>query len=67
MPNIQLSAEQQARLDAFRAFIQQGQEEWAAMTPEQQREEEEGWRRAMKQMNDDREGYRKHFIDDNFD
>ena len=62
-----LTPEQQARLNAFKAMIKRQRDDWDALTPEQQREETDAWRRAMKRMNDDREGYRKLFLNDNFD
>jgi hypothetical protein len=49
-----LTSEQQARVVAFEKFVKNQQEAWNALTPAQQREEHEGWKRAMNQMNEDR-------------
>ena len=59
-----LTKAQQARLDAFRAFVKRGEEQWAAMTPKEQREELEGWERVKATINADRAGYRQVFVDD---
>ncbi len=53
-PTIKLTTEQQARLDAFEEMVAKRQREWDALTPEQQKEEHDGWKRAMNRMNEDR-------------
>lgn len=62
--NSRLTPEEQARLDAFDAFIKRGEEQWAAMTPDERREELEGWERVKARINADRAGYRQVFVDD---
>jgi hypothetical protein len=64
-PKVTLTDEQQARLDAFDAMVAQRQRRWEALSPQQQREEIEGWKRAMTHMNEDRKrsGQRVLFVD----
>ena len=54
MKSVKLTVEQQEKLAAVREIYAKRQKEWDALTPEQQREEHEGWKRAMNRMNDDR-------------
>ena len=59
-----LSKEQQARLDAFDAFVKKGQAEWEAMTPRECAEEDAKWKKVKATINADRAGYRQVFVDD---
>jgi hypothetical protein len=61
-----LTAEQQRRLDALDALYAKARRRWDALSPEQQREEHEGWKRAMNNMNEDRRrsGQRLLFLDE---
>jgi hypothetical protein len=61
-----LTSEQQGRLDSLRAFFAEQQRRWDALSPEEQREEHEGWKRAMNNMNEDRRksGQRLLFLDE---
>jgi hypothetical protein len=59
----QLAPEQQARLIAFQKFVKEQQDAWNALSPAQQREEEESWKRIMNRMNEDRKGFRQLFVD----
>jgi hypothetical protein len=61
---VQLTPEQQARLAAFDAVVKMRDEQWAAMTPEEQAEEIAGWERVKATINADRAGYRQVFVDE---
>lgn len=62
---VSLTDEQRARLDALDASNARRQRQWEALSPQQQREAIEGWKRAMTQMNEDRKqsGQRELFVD----
>jgi hypothetical protein len=59
-----LTQEQQATLDAVHEMDRRSRTRWDALTPAEQKEEYEGWLRAMRRMNEDRKGYRQVFVED---
>ena len=59
-----LTAEQLARLAAFRALVKFQRDQWAAMSPKERRDAERKWELVKKTINGDRAGYRAVFVDD---
>jgi len=51
-----LTPDQQARVDAFRAFTDDKQKRWEQLTPDEQRTEVDAWERAMQTVNEERRG-----------
>lgn len=49
-----LSPEQRAKYDSLLRLFEKQREEWERLSPEEQAEEEAGWRRFRKSMNEDR-------------
>lgn len=60
----ELTLDQRMRLAAFDELMKWSDEQWAKMTPKQQKEEMEGWKRVKQTINDDRAGYRQVFVDE---
>jgi hypothetical protein len=60
---VQLTAEQQARLQAIQVWQREKEEYWNSLSESEKRAEDESWDRVMKRMNEDRKGYRQLFVD----
>ena len=61
---IKLTPDQQARLDTFQSLVKRQEDEWNAMTPEQQAEATAKWELVKQSINNERAGYRQVFVDD---
>ena len=56
--------ERQETLRRLHELYRTAKKEWDQLSPEEQKEEEQGWLRAMRRMNEDRKGYRQVFVED---